>query len=63
MGKQKKILDKVVECLRKSILVFMQTKEEKSTLLTLIDNALLERQADKELEEKLISKNILLSRN
>jgi len=41
----------------------MQTKEEKSTLLTLIDNALLERQADKELEEKLISKNILLSRN
>ena len=50
-GEAKKILDKVVECLRKSILVFMQTKEEKSTLLTLIGNALLERQADKELEE------------
>jgi len=52
----KKILDNVLEYLRKSILIFILLPREKEELLSLIDNAILEKQAEEKLSE-LIKKN------
>jgi len=46
----KKILDSIIEYLRKSIIIFIQLQEEKEKLLSLIDNALLEKHAEDRLQ-------------
>ena len=46
----KKILDSIIEYLRKSIITFIQLQEEKEKLLSLVDNALLEKQAEDKLQ-------------
>jgi len=57
--KTKEILDKVIELLRKSILVFLQIGKEKEDFLSLIDNAILETQAGEKLQN-LMKENILI---
>ncbi len=46
----KKILDSITEYLRKSIITFIQLQEEKEKLLSLIDNALLEKHTEDKLQ-------------
>ena len=46
----KEILDNIIEYLRKSILTFIQLQKEKKELLSLIDDALLEKQKDIKLQ-------------
>ena len=46
----KEILDNIIEYLRKSILTFIQLQNEKKELLSLIDDALLEKQKDIKLQ-------------
>ena len=46
----KEILDNIIEYLRKSILTFIQLQNEKKELLSLIDEALLEKQKDIKLQ-------------
>jgi len=47
----KEILDNIIEYLRKSILTFIQLQKEKKEFLSLIDDALLEKQKDIKLQD------------
>lgn len=46
----KEILDSIIEYLRRSIITFIQLQEKKEKLLSLVDNALLEKQAEDKLQ-------------
>jgi len=49
--KAKEILDKIVEYLRKSIIVFLQIPKEKEDFISLIDNSMLENRANEKLQQ------------
>ena len=54
----KKILDNIIRYLRQSIIIFIQLEEKKGSILSLIDNALLEKQAEDKLQNLI--KNLQL---
>lgn len=57
-SKMKEVLDKTIDYLRRSILVFLQIGKKKDDFITLIDKAMLDSQAAEELR-KIVQEDIL----